>query len=170
MDCHNAEIEAEARIEFRIGINVGDIVVDDGDIFGDGVNVAARLEGLAEPGGICISGRVQEDAAGRLEAAFEDLGEQSLKNIARPVRVYRIRAAAGEGTPRVGPIKGARILPFPDKPSIAVLPFANMSNDVEQEFFADGIAEDVIITLSRYPLLFVSARNSCFTSRVERST
>src|SRR5438874_9451018 len=114
------------RIEFRIGINVGDIVVEDGDIFGDGVNVAARLEAVAEPGGICVSARVQEDAAGRLDLAFEDLGEQQLKNIARPVRVYRVgRPASGRHAGETAvPSAG---LPLPDKPSIAVLPFQNMS-------------------------------------------
>ena len=138
------------RIEFRIGINVGDVVVEDGDIFGDGVNVAARLEALAEPGGICVAARVQEDAAGRLDLAFEDLGEQALKNIARPVRVYRVgprpsRPPAGE-TPAVQP--GAPpALPLPDKPSIAVLPFANMSGDPEQEYFADGMVEEIITAL-----------------------
>src|SRR6516165_5960965 len=120
----NATIPADNRIEFRIGINVGDIVVEDGDIFGDGVNVAARLEALAEPGGICVSGRVQEDAAGKLDLAFEDIGEQQLKNIARSVRVYRVavkpHAEAATEPPQ---------LALPDKPSIAVLPFTNMSGD-----------------------------------------
>src|SRR5580704_14184563 len=118
----NAASPPDRRIEFRIGVNVGDIVVEDGDIFGDGVNVAARLEGLAEPAGICVSARVQEDAKGRLDLAFEDMGEQSLKNIARPVRAYRVVAAAGAASARAssGPA-------LPDKPSIAVLPFANMS-------------------------------------------
>src|SRR5438874_1180655 len=144
----NAAIPADRRIDFRIGINMGDIVVEDGDIFGDGVNVAARLEGLAEPGGICISARVQEDAAGRLDLAFEDMGEQTLKNIARPVRAYRLRAAythlaanaagsplsrnAGEGAERQRREAGegsSPPLPLPDKPSIAVLPFQNMSGD-----------------------------------------
>jgi adenylate cyclase len=127
----NATTPANKRIEFRIGINVGDIVVEDGDIFGDGVNVAARLEGLAEPGGICVSARVQEDAAGKLDLAFEDMGEQQLKNIARPLRVYRIRAdRVGEAAVGAKPS-----LALPDKPSIAVLPFANMSGDPEQEYF-----------------------------------
>src|SRR5215471_8952671 len=111
----------DRRIEFRIGINVGDIVVEDGDIFGDGVNVAARLEGLAEPGGICVSARVQEDAAGRLDLAFEDMGEQALRNITRPVRAYRIATGA------VSTAQKTPALALPDKPSIAVLPFANMS-------------------------------------------
>src|SRR6266478_3852231 len=117
---------SDNRIDFRIGINVGDVVVEDGDIFGDGVNVAARLEGLAEPGGICVSGRVQEDTAGRLDLTFDDVGEQSLKNIARSVRVYRVRFAEAENTLKSAPVDGASVLPLPDKPSIAVLPFQNM--------------------------------------------
>ena len=130
-------------------------MVEDGDIFGDGVNVAARLEGLAEPGGIRVSARVQGDAAGRLDLAFEDMGEQQLKNIARSVRVYRIAA------PGIG--KQAPTLALPDKPSIAVLPFANMSGDPEQEYFADGMVEEIITALSRIRWLFVIARNSTFT-------
>jgi adenylate cyclase len=164
----NAEVPGDRRIEFRVGINLGDIIIDgDGDIFGDGVNVAARLEGLAEPGGVCVSGTVRDHIGDRLDLTFEDIGEQSLKNIARPVRVYRIalgpRASGPHagGTPTV--LIPAPALPLPDKPSIAVLPFTNMSSDPEQEFFADGIAEDVITALSRYPSLFVIARNSCFT-------
>ena len=154
----NAAISSDRRIEFRMGINVGDIVVEDGDIFGDGVNVAARLEGLAEPGGICVSSRVQEDAAGKLDLSFADIGEQELKNIARPVRVYRV-ATERDAEAATEPVP----LPLPDKPSVAVLPFVNKSGDPEQEFFADGIAEDIITALSRYPSLFVIARNSCFT-------
>jgi len=154
----NATMPAESRIEFRIGIHQGDIVVEDGDIFGDGVNIAARLEALAEPGGICVSARVQEDVAGKLDLAFEDIGEQELKNIARPVHVFRV-TAKGVAQPNEQPLA----LPLPDKPSVAVLPFTNMSSDPEQEFFADGIAEDIITALSRYPSLFVIARNSCFT-------
>jgi adenylate cyclase len=148
----------DSRIEFRIGINVGDIVVEDGDIFGDGVNVAARLEGLAEPGGICVSARVQEDAAGKLDLAFEDIGEQQLKNIARLVRAYRVVTATNPATPQPGSNP-----PLPDKPSIAVLPFANMSGDPEQEYFADGMVEEIITALSRIRWLFVIARNSSFT-------
>jgi len=133
----DAPTPADKRIEYRIGINMGDIVVEDGDIFGDGVNIAARLEALAEPGGICVSARVQEDATGRLDLAFEDMGEQALKNITRPVRAYRIAtgpvSAALQETPD---------LALPDKPSVAVLPFTNMSADPEQEFFADGISRD----------------------------
>jgi len=154
----NTAVPADKRIEFRIGINVGDIVVEDGDIFGDGVNIAARLEALAEPGGICVSARVQEDAAGKLDLGFEDLGNQALKNIARPVRAYRVATGAVSAEAQETPA-----LALPDKPSVAVLPFTNMSADPEQEFFADGIAEDVITALSRYPSLFVIARNSCFT-------
>ena len=158
MGQRNTALQADSRIEFRVGIHQGDIVVEDGDIFGDGVNIAARLESLAEPGGIYVSARVQEDAAGKLDLVFDDLGEQQLKNIARPVRVFRIAAkhVAPPGQPPAA-------LPLPDKPSVAVLPFTNMSADPEQEFFADGIAEDVITALSRYPSLFVIARNSCFT-------
>ena len=129
----NAALPDAIRIDFRIGINVGDVVVENDDILGDGVNVAARLEGLADPGGICVSARVQEDAAGRLDLAFEDMGEQSLKNIARSVRVYRDGLAAMEGTSTATPIETAPVLPLPDKPSIAVLPFQNMSGDPEQE-------------------------------------
>ena len=159
----NILLLSDDRIEFRIGINVGDVVVEDGDIFGDGVNVAARLENLAEPGGICVSARVQEDAAGKLYLACEDMGEQTLKNIARPVRVYRLLLGTPASTPKGPPNDTGPVLALPDKPSIAVLPFANMSNDAEQEFFGDGIAEDIITALSRYPSLFVIARNSSFS-------
>jgi class 3 adenylate cyclase len=155
----NADAPPASRIEFRMGVNVGDVVVEDGDIFGDGVNVAARLEGLAEPGGICVSARVQEDVAGRLDLTFDDLGEQSLKNIARPVRVYRVRNAAAKSVSGLAP----SALPLPDKPSIAVLPFANMSGDTEQEYFADGMVEEIITALSRIRWLFVIARNSSFS-------
>jgi adenylate cyclase len=154
----NAVADTEGRLDLRIGINVGDIVVEDGDIFGDGVNVAVRLEGLADPGGICVSARVKEDAVGKLDFLFEDMGEQVLKNISRRVRTYRVStdriAAATRPT--------SALLP-PDKPSIAVLPFENMSSDPEQELFAHGVAEDIITALSRYPSLFVIARHSCFT-------
>src|SRR5271165_3763013 len=159
----NAAVPADSRIEFRVGINVGDIVVEDGDIFGDGVNVAARLEGLADPGGICVSARVQEDAAGRLDLTFEDMGDQSLKNIARPIRVYRARLTPSDTAPKATPTESPPILALPDKPSIAVLPFANMGSDPEQEYFADGIAEDIITLLSKSRGLFVIARNSTFT-------
>jgi adenylate cyclase len=151
----NADVPQERRIEFRVGINVGDIIIDGGDIYGDGVNVAARLEGLAEPGGICVSGRVQEDARGKLDIAFEDAGEQQLKNIAWPVRVYRVRFSGEAAQSRPA-------LALPDKPSIAVLPFTNMSGDHEQDYFADGTTEDIITGLSRARWLFVIARNSAF--------
>ena len=152
----NATAPIDRRIDFRIGVYQGDVVIEEDDIFGDAVNVAARLEGLAEPGGICVAARVQEDAAGRLDLAFEDIGEQQLKNIARPVRVYRVRGDAAK-TP------SSAALPLPDKPSIAVLPFANMSGDPEQEYFADGMVEEIITALSRIRWLFVIARNSSFT-------
>src|SRR6516162_5589611 len=144
------------RIEFRIGINMGDVVVEDGDIFGDGVNVAARLEALTDPGGICVSARVQEDAAGRLDLTFADMGEQNLKNIARPIRAYRV----GPGTTSA-PLAQAP-LPLPDKPSIAVLPFQNISGDPEQEVFADGMVEDITTALSKLRWFFVISRNSSF--------
>jgi len=160
-----AGVPPAERIEFRIGINVGDVVVEDGDIFGDGVNVAARLEALAEPGGICVSARIQEDAAGRLDLAFEDLGEQSLKNIARPVRVFRVgpRASGPHAAGTAAVPSTTPALALPDKPSIAVLPFQNMSGDPEQEYFADGMVEEIITALSRIRWLFVIARNSTFT-------
>jgi adenylate cyclase len=158
----NATSAMTERIEFRIGINVGDVVVEDGDIFGDGVNVAARLEALAEPGGICVSARVQEDAAGRLDLMFVNMGEKNLKNIARPVRVYRVVTATGEVNHRADRIESEPALALPDKPSIAVLPFANMSGDPEQEYFADGMVEEIITALSRIRWLFVIARNSSF--------
>src|SRR5262249_20155966 len=126
-----------------------------GDIFGDGVNIAARLEGIAEPGGIAVSARVQEDAAGKVAFAFEDIGEQALKNIARPVRAYRLRLDGIEPPPRLA-------LRLPEKPSIAVLPFQNMSGDPEQDYFADGMVEEIITALSRSQGLFVIARNSSF--------
>jgi adenylate cyclase len=155
----NGVIQADQRIEFRIGVNLGDVIIEEHDIFGDGVNVAARLEGLAESGGICISRMVQDNVRDKLNYTFEDLGEQQVKNIARPVRVYRVRSDRQTGEPRYSQPS----LALPDKPSVAVLPFTNMSSDPEQEFFADGIAEDIITALSRYPSLFVIARNSSFT-------
>jgi TolB-like protein/class 3 adenylate cyclase/Tfp pilus assembly protein PilF len=151
----NAAAPGNNRIEFRIGVHQGDIVVDNNDIFGDGVNVAARLEGLAEPGGICVSARVQEDAAGKLDLVFEDMGEQHLKNIARPVRVYRIPIAAT--------VSKKPALTLPNKPSLAVLPFQNMTGDTEQDYFVDGIVEEITTAISRLPWLFVIARNSSFT-------
>jgi adenylate cyclase len=159
----NAGTPSEKRIEFRVGINLGDVIAEEHDIFGDGVNVAARLEALADPGGICVSRVVRDQVRDKLDFAFDDLGEQQVKNIVRPVRVYRVRDCAG---PIEVPLPAApQPLLLPDKPSIAVLPFTNMSGDPEQEFVADGIAEDIITAMSRYPSLFVIGRNSCFTYR-----
>jgi adenylate cyclase len=151
----NANAPRDKRIEFRVGINFGELIIEHGDFWGDGVNIAARLEALAHPGGICVSGRVQEDTQGKLEIAFEFMGEQNLKNIVRPVRVYRVRFdGVTESTPA---------LPLPSKPSIAVLPFQNMSGDPSQDYFADGVVEDITTALSRIRWLFVIARNSSFT-------
>jgi TolB-like protein/class 3 adenylate cyclase len=164
MVARNAEVPEDKRIEFRIGVHVGDIIIEDDDIFGDGVNVAARLEGLAEPGGICVSARVQEDAEGRLDVGFIDDGERQLKNIARPVRVYWVSlngARTPTGAGGAAPAAGAGAAP--DMPSIAVLPFQNMSADPDQDYFADGMVEDIITGLSRYRNIFVIARNSTFT-------
>ena len=155
----NAELPNEKRMEFRVGVNLGDVVIDGDDIQGDGVNVAARLEGLAEPGGICISGAVHDQVRDRVDLAFEDMGEQTVKNIDRPVWVWRW-SAAGSAGPKV---TASEPLPLPDKPSIAVLPFDNMSGDPEQEYFSDGISEDIITALSKVHWLFVIARNSTFT-------
>jgi len=150
----NAEVPQEKRIELRMGIHVGDVLIEEDDIFGDGVNVAARLESIAEPGGICFSRAAFEQVEGKIDASFEDGGDQQLKNIARPIRIYRINFAA--------PARSA-ILTLPDKPSIAVLPFQNMSGDPEQEYFSDGMVDDIITGLSRIKWLFVIARNSTFT-------
>jgi TolB-like protein len=157
MGVSNRDVPIERRIEFRVGINIGDIVVEGDDILGDGVNIAARLEGIAEPGGICLSGPAYDQVRDKLDCGFEDLGEQQLKNIARPVRVFRIRFG---GAPATAPERAA--LALPDKPSIAVLPFQNMSGDPEQEYFADGMVEEIITALSRIRWLFVIARNSTF--------
>src|SRR5450631_866757 len=155
-----ADGRPDTRIEFRIGIHVGDIIIDENDIFGDGVNIAARLEGIAEPGGVCISDDTYRQIRDRVETAFDDKGEIALKNIARPVRVFAI---AGATNATVSPAQSTPALPLPDKPSIAVLPFQNMSGDPEQEYFADGIVEDIITALSCFKSLFVIARNSSFT-------
>ena len=155
----NATVPAGRRIEFRMGVNVGDIIIEEGDIFGDGVNIAARLEALAEPGGICISAAAHEQVRDKLDFSFEDMGEQQVKNIARPVRTHRIVVGS-----TAQPITAAVTeLPLPEKPSIAVLPFQNMSGDPEQEYFADGIVEEITTGISRLPWLFVIARNSSFT-------
>ena len=161
MALRNSEVPADQRIEFRIGINLGDIMDDEGDIYGDGVNVAARLEALAPPGGICVSRVVRDQVRDKLNFAFDDRGEQQVKNIARPVRIFDVKLAGEIMTlssfPGVTPP-----LPLPDKPSIAVLPFQNMSGDPEQEYFADGMVEEIITALSRIRWLFVIARNSSF--------
>ena len=153
----NADLPEEKRIEFRVGINLGDVVIDGDDIHGDGVNVAARLEGLSEPGGICVSSSVHDQVKNRIELSFEDLGEREVKNIDEAVRVWRWVMAAP-----VGALGASGSLPLPDKPSIAVLPFDNMSGDPEQEYFVDGLTEDIITGLSRVKSLFVIARNSTF--------
>ncbi|MBV9978121.1 MAG: adenylate/guanylate cyclase domain-containing protein [Hyphomicrobiales bacterium] len=156
----NAEAMAGKRVEVRIGVHQGDVLVEGTDLLGDGVNIAARLEGLAEPGGICISARVHEDATGKIAVQMHDMGEQQLKNIVRPVRAYRILPhAAGARPIKTDP----PVLRLPDKPSIAVLPFQNMSGDLQEEYFADGIVEDIITALSRLRWFFVIARNSSFT-------
>ncbi|MCZ6591554.1 MAG: adenylate/guanylate cyclase domain-containing protein, partial [Alphaproteobacteria bacterium] len=159
MEERNAAIPDSRRITYRIGINLGDVIIDGDDIYGDGVNVAARLEGEADPGGICISGDAYRQVLGKIDFAFEDLGERTLKNIAEPVRIYQWSvgksAAVGKTQPNQNP-------PLPDKPSIAVLPFENMSGDPEQEYFSDGITEDIITALSKFRWFFVIARNSTF--------
>ena len=152
------DVPCDRRITFRIGINIGDIIVEGDDIFGDGVNVAARLQEIAPPGGICISSRVHDDVRDRLDAAFDDAGTQMLKNIARPVQVWRWELGTA-GSPK----SATTALPLPDKPSIAVLPFENISGDADQEYFADGVAEDIITSLSRIKWLVVIARHSSFT-------
>jgi adenylate cyclase len=157
----NTEIPQAKRIEFRIGIHLGDIIIDDNDIFGDGVNIAARLESIAVPGGISISRAVHDQVRDRINVCFDDKGEIALKNIARPVHVFAI-SGAKESKTTVAP-ESKPALALPDKPSIAVLPFTNMSGDPEQDYFADGMVEDIITALSRFKALFVIARNSSFT-------
>jgi len=161
MHDRNAGVPQERRIEFRIGVNLGDVIVEGEDIFGDGVNVAARLESIAKPGGITISGSVRDHVGNRLDLAFEDMGEQALKNIERPIHVYSVSLSkpAGRDTKDAMPAREEQ----PEKPSIAVLPFNNMSGDPEQEYFSDGITEDIITDLSNVSGLFVVARNTAFT-------
>jgi TolB-like protein/class 3 adenylate cyclase/Tfp pilus assembly protein PilF len=161
VDQANAALPEEHRIVFRVGLHLGDLIVDGDDLYGDGVNVAARLEAEAAPGGIVVSGAFHEAVGGKLQAGFVDLGRLSLKNIDRAVQAYRVEwKGAGQQSPS-GPSTAAP-LPLPDKPSIAVLPFQNMSGDPEQEYFADGMVEDIITALSRTKQLFVIARNSSF--------
>jgi adenylate cyclase len=161
----NADGPPDTRIEFRIGIHVGDIIFDDNDIFGDGVNIAARLEGIAEAGGICISDDAHRQIRGKVDIAYDDMGPQALKNIAEPMRAWRCRIDVTQSSPlpEKSPVEIVQPLALPDKPSIAVLPFQNMSGDPEQEYFADGMVEDIITALSRFKALFVIARNSSFT-------
>jgi adenylate cyclase len=156
MFARNRTTPDDGRIEFRIGINIGDVIIEGDDIYGDGVNIAARLEGIAEPGAIFVSRAVRDSVRDKLEITLEDLGERPVKNISKPVRVFRIDAASRTG--------GAAAAPpaLPDKPSIAVLPFDNMSGDAEQEYFSDGMTEDLITDLSKISGLFVIARNSSF--------
>jgi adenylate cyclase len=154
----NTDAAANNRIELRIGINLGDVIVEGDDLYGDGVNIAARIEALADAGGVFVSNTVHDHVRDRLPFVFEDLGEQQVKNIARPVRVYRVRDTGVAAKSHLAPV-----LPLPDKPSIAILPFANMSGDPEQEYFADGMVEEIITALSQIRWLFVIARNSSFT-------
>jgi adenylate cyclase len=156
-------VPQDKQIELRIGIHVGDIIIEENDIFGDGVNIAVRLEGIAEPGGISISDDARRQIRGKVDVTFEDLGSQSLKNIAEPMRVWRV--PYGRAVPAV-PTRlrvDDAALTLPDKPSIAVLPFTNLSSDPEQEYFADGMVDDIITALSHFKALFVIARNSSFT-------
>jgi TolB-like protein/tetratricopeptide (TPR) repeat protein len=161
----NATVPQDQRIEFRIGIHVGDIIFDDNDIFGDGVNIAARLEGIAEPGGVCMSDDTYRQIRSKVEIACDDLGPQALKNIAEPMRAWRVQLGGQSAAiAQPGSAAGqAPALALPDGPSIAVLPFQNMSGDPEQEYFADGMVEEIITALSRFQHLFVIARNSSFT-------
>jgi len=161
----NETLPEGSRLEFRIGLHVGDIIIDDNDIFGDSVNIAVRLEGLAEPGGVCISDDAYRQIRGKVEYAWNDIGLQALKNIAEPMRAWRVNLG-GQGTAGTEPVSLAvpvSVLALPDKPSIAVLPFQNMSTDPEQEYFADGLVEEIMTALSRFKSLFVIARNSSFT-------
>ena len=158
LETKNAGLPEGRRMEFRIGVNLGDVVEEGERIYGDGVNIAARVEGLAEGGGICISRNVYDQVKNKLNLGYEYLGEHTLKNIAEPVRVYRVVMEPDLGIPKI-----TKVFKFPDKPSIAVLPFVNMSGDPEQDYFSDGITEEIITGLSNVRYLFVIARNSTFT-------
>src|SRR5262245_9410567 len=164
MTNRNAGVEGGRQMQFRIGINIGDVIHDESRLYGDGVNVAARLEAVAQPGGICISGAAYEQVRNKLALEVVDLGLQSLKNIAEPVRIYRVMTG-----PSARPAQARPLLTLPDKPSIAVLPFANLSSDPEQEYLVDGIVEDIITELSRFSELFVIARNSSFQYKGTRT-
>jgi adenylate cyclase len=157
---HEAEQTDVDRLSFRIGVNLGDLIVEGDDIHGDGVNVASRLEGLAEPGGICLSDDAYRQVRGKIDQEFEDLGEREVKNLAEPLRVYRI---VGERLPDAAVPATAEPPPLPDKPSIVILPFDNLSGDKEQDYFADGMVEAITAALGNIPSLFVIARNSAFT-------
>ena len=159
MSVRNAEVPSERRMEWRVGIHLGDILIDGDDLIGDGVNLAARLEGIAEPGGICISEDAFRQVRGKVDTEFYDGGERALKNITRPIRIYRAQLA----TTPVSSVSAAPTLPLPEKPSIAVLPFQNLSGDPEQEYFVDGMVEEIITALSRIRWLFVVAGNSSFS-------
>lgn len=163
----NADVPVEKRILFRIGINIGDIIIDSNDIYGDGVNVAARLESLAEPGGICVSRVVRDQVRDKLSFNFEDLGEQSVKNIARPIKIHRIQLHEREAAAVVSEVTApsTAMVSEVSRPSIAVLPFTNMSGDADQDYFADGVSEDIITALSKLRWFFVVARNSSFVYR-----
>jgi len=160
MVARNADEPEDRRMTFRVGINIGEVIVDGDDIIGDGVNIAARIQGICQPGGICLSGKVHDEVKGKLDAAFEDLGARSFKNIAQPLPVFALDMAGAAPAPSMG---GESDLALPAKPSIAVLPFDNMSGDPEQDYFADGIADDILTDLARFRDLFVTARNSSFT-------
>ena len=162
---HNIDVLPEQRIEFRIGIHVGDIIIDDDDIFGDGVNIAARLEGIAKPGGVCVSDDAHRQVRGKVDIAFDDIGEQALKNIAEPMRAWHVSFVDGD-SPEVRAAMAApraKVLALPDKPSIVVLPFDNMSSEPGQDYLADGIVEAITATLSCIRSFFVIARSSAFT-------
>src|SRR5258707_10936745 len=159
----NTDVPQDKRIEFRIGIHVGDIIIADDDIFGDGVNIAVRLEGIAEPGGICISDDAHRQGRGKVESTLEDMGSQSLKNIAEPMRAWRACSGKSSSPTTRLPTETAQPLALPDKPSIAVLPFQNMSGDPDQDYFADGMVDEITTALSRFKSLFVIARDSSFT-------
>jgi len=163
----NEDVSEGHWIELRVGINLGDIIVDGDDIYGDGVNVAARLETLCDTGEVYVSAAVHDQVEGKIEAAFEDLGEHTVKNIDKPIRVYRVSDQTGAPVKSTTAEGADEPLPLPNKPSIAVLAFENMSGDPEQEYFADGIAEDIITALSRFSWFFVIARNSSFSYKGE---
>ena len=157
----NVDVPEDRRIEFRIGLHLGDVIVDDDDIFGDGVNVASRIEGVAKPGGVAVSSAVRDHIGNKLDLTFEDMGDQALKNIEFPVKVFNVVVGHAATVAHSG--EPAEEIADADKPSIAVLPFNNMSGDPEQEYFSDGITEDIITDLSKVSGLFVIGRNTSFT-------